>query len=446
MLATTRDIIRNITIAGWMVRCHLDYVSRFNFQAATGDDALDDAIERLIERDSRRGNFDVRGRLSRPKAARMMEARRILDGEIFVTKLAGGRVQLVEADRIRTPGEVPAGYDLTDYQDGLLISPGGRLRSVIVCRRGDGGKGYIFERLIDARNVWQHAYWDTTYRVDQLRGISPLMPAINSLQDVYEGFDLAMAKAKVAQMFGLIFYRDAVEEAEGWQARREQTNDADNDGLDDETGEAAADQDRYVVDPGSGPFKLELDQGDKAEFLSTNTPESELLEALKFAVDLGLKGLDIPYSFWDARAVNYYSRKADIQQYEASAQAKRDDNRQLWDEWTAWRLRLHILAGELELPGAMTLEDVRWDWVAAGMPWVDKLRDMKADELALQIGQDSRVRMARRNGNNAYDLAREEMEFERWEIDERQRRDLPPKGVPVAVGTTDNEGKADDNA
>jgi capsid protein len=444
--ATTRDLIRNITIAGWMVRCHLDYVSRFSFQARTGDDALDDQIERLVERDSLRTNFDVRGRLSRSKAARMMEARRVLDGEIFIAKLSSGRVQLIEADRVRQPTMAPEGVDLAAYREGLRVSPGGRLQSAIVCKRGPDGIGYEFERAISAMNLWQHAYWDTTYRVDQLRGISPLMPAINLLQDTYEGVDLALAKAKIAQMFGLIFFRKAVDDAEGWQHEREQTADADNDGLDDETGEAAADEDRYKVDPGMGPFKLELDPEDDAKFLSTNTPETELIEALRFVVDLALKGLDIPSSFWDPRAVNYYSRKADIQQYENSAATKRDDNKQLWDEWTAWRLRLHILAGELVLPGAMTLEDVRWEWIPAAMPWVDKLRDVKADELALNIGQDSRVRIARRNGQDAYDLAREEMDYEEWIIAERRRRNLPPTNGPVPVGTTDNEGKADENA
>jgi hypothetical protein len=50
-------------------------------------------------------------------------------------------------------------------------------------------------------------------RFDQLRGISPLAAAINTLRGTYEGFDYALAKAKVAQMFALAFYREAVNRA-----------------------------------------------------------------------------------------------------------------------------------------------------------------------------------------------------------------------------------------
>ena len=49
-----------------------------------------------------------------------------------------------------------------------------------------------------------HGFFD---RFDQLRGISPLAPAVNTLRDCYEGYDYALAKMKVAQLFALAFYR-----------------------------------------------------------------------------------------------------------------------------------------------------------------------------------------------------------------------------------------------
>jgi capsid protein len=465
LVGTARDVIRNYSTAAWMVRCHLDYVSSFAFQSRTGNDALDGQIEDLVWRAGLRRNFDVGGRFSRSKGLRVSEARRVLDGDVFWAKLTSGRVQLVEGDRVRVPaGGLPPGSgwtaeDFPTQNQGISVSPGGRLQAVCVCRRGASGSGYEFERVIPARNIWQHAFWDTTYRVDQVRGITPLAPALNTLQDIYEGLDLALAKAKVAQMFGLIFFRQAVEEKEGWAVNRAATfdddataTDEDGDGLDDTTGEAVADTDRYDVDPGSGPFKLELERGDDAKFLSTNTPEAELLAALEFATDLSLKSMDIPYSFYNTSKANYYGRKADIQQYEASARSKREDNVQLLDEWTAWRLRLYILDGTLTLPGGMTLDQVSWEWVATGMPWVDKLRDMKADQLAIEGNLDSEVRAARRSGQDAYEIARERMDYEAWLMAERQKRNLPPKPTAAAgdenkpAGTTDSEGKVDDDA
>lgn len=461
LVGTARDVIRNYCTAAWMVRCHLDYVSSFAFQARTGDDAMDKQIEDLMRTASLRGNFDVGGRFSLAKGLRISEARRVLDGDVFWAKLSSGSIQLIEGDRVRVPtGGMPpdSGYaedDFPSQNQGISVSDGGRVQAVCVCRRTSSG-GYEFERVIPARNVWQHAFWDTTYRVDQVRGITPLAPALNTLQDIYEGIDLAMAKAKVAQMFGLVFFRQAVEEQEGWAARRAarfdddpQQTDADGDGKDDVTGEDIVDADRYDVDPGSGPFKLELQAGDDAKFLSTNTPESELLAFMRFATDISIKSLDIPYSFYDTSAANYYGRKADIQQYEASARAKREDNQQLLDEWTLWRLRLYVLDGTLTLPDGLTLDQIDWEWVATGMPWVDKLRDMKADQLAIQSNLDSEIRVARRSGQDAYEIARERMDYEEWLLAERNRRKLPallPPGGKHETGADDKAAKGDDDA
>ena len=48
LVAQSRDIHRNFTIAGWMIRKHLDYTSTFAFQDRTGSKELDDQIEELF--------------------------------------------------------------------------------------------------------------------------------------------------------------------------------------------------------------------------------------------------------------------------------------------------------------------------------------------------------------------------------------------------------------
>ena len=450
MVATARDVVRNYVTAGWMVRCHLDYVARFEFQSRTGDDALDEAVEAFIEKVGRRGNFEVTGRHSLDMGLRMQEARKVLDGDIFIQKLASGMVQFIEGDRVRTPeGGLPAGevQEGDGIVQGVLVNPAGRMKAIAVCKRNTGG-GYTLDRVIPARNVWQQAYWDTTYRVDQVRGVSPLAPGLNSIQDIYEGIDLAMAKAKVAQMFGLVFYRQKVEEQEGWAKRAAQVDaEADTEEGDVEGGEAAAsveDDERYDVDPGSGPFKLELDDNDRAEFLSTNTPEQELVNFLMFVTDLALKCLDIPYSFYDPSKANYYNKKADIQQYENSARSKREQNRCWLNEWTFWRLLGAILSGELVLPAGKTIHDLSWDWVPTGMPWVDKLRDMKADTMAMEANLDSEIRIARRSGEDVYEIARERLDFEKWYADERAKRKLPPKAAKGSPADGNGDGAGDE--
>jgi hypothetical protein len=377
---------------------------------------------------------------------------------------------MLEGDRVLTPpGGVPTAlpYKPTDFVHGIAVDPDtGRMKAVCVCKRqrdgvfaaewGGGLGGYIFERVIPAENVWQHACWDTTYRVDQVRGISPLAPALNSLEDIYEGVDLAFAKAKVAQMFGLIFYRQAIEQSEGWAGRKGSTYVGDDsaDGVPDggiqegngsgNSGQIippAEDEDdaRYDVDPGAGPFKMELQENDRAEFLQTNTPETELLHFMQFVTDLAIKCVDIPYSFYDSSKANYYGQKADIQKYENSARSKRERNQDLLCDWVAWQCQFAVMDGRLTLPAGMTtIADIGLDpewWIPTAMPWIDKLRDIKADQLAIAGGQDSKVRAARRAGNDYYELAGEEMDAEAWTITERKRRGLPE----LPIGSADEQ-------
>ena len=485
LVATNRDIIRNYSLAGWMIRCHLDYVARFHFQPKTGDADTDKALAQIVRRWSKAGAFESSGRFSRQQAMRITEARKVLDGDMFWVKIATGQVQMLEGDRVLTPpGGVPTytPYKPTDFVHGIAVDQEtGRIKAICVCRRqrdgvfaaewGGGLGGYVFERVIDAKNVWQHASWETTCRVDQVRGISPLAAAINMLEDVYEGIDLAMAKSKVAQMFGLVFYRQAVEEQEGWASHRGNAvvSDESQDGIPpggiqegDGSGNSGQlvppkedeDDSRYDVDPGAGPFKLELQENDRAEFLSTNTPEAELLAALSFCTDLSLKAMDIPMSFCDGSKVNYYGKKADIQQYENSSKSKREQNQTLQEEWFEWRLSVAIARGEkdvLELIAAVggDLTKLQGDWVPTCMPWIDKLRDIKADQLAIEGGQDNHVRTARRYGVDYYEIKREEMDAEKWEIDERKKRGLPPLPVANPAGKTnigdDQTVKSDDN-
>src|SRR6186713_879019 len=48
LLSASRTLHRNFAVASWMIRKHLDYVSTFTFQARTGNDALDDSLEKLV--------------------------------------------------------------------------------------------------------------------------------------------------------------------------------------------------------------------------------------------------------------------------------------------------------------------------------------------------------------------------------------------------------------
>ena len=179
------------------------------------------------------------------------------------TRLANAMMDLGlrKGDRICTPTRgLPAGVKAKELTHGVQTDKAGRPRAYCICKRSPLG-GFAFERIVRAAFMEHHGFFD---RFDQLRGISPLAPAVNTLRDCYEGYDYALAKMKVAQLFALAFYRQQVD-FEGEVYERETVISGSEDAA--EGSLEAEDQQRYKVDFGRGPIKLELDEGDRAEFL-----------------------------------------------------------------------------------------------------------------------------------------------------------------------------------
>jgi len=393
LVATARDVVRNWTIAAWMVRKHLDYVATFGFQARTADEAFNGRLEDLVRSWSRKANFDVAGRHSLGRYLRLAEARRTLDGDFGTLKLSSGRVQAIEGDRIRTPRSgLPKGVDPDDVVHGVILTKAGAARGYCLHKRGKLGDGFEFERIVPARHFLMTGYYD---RFDQVRGISPLASAINTLQDAYEGLSYAACKAKVAQMFGLVT-KFGSEEEESMGEVTTETDDAGN-----------MLKNRTVVDFTRAPVQLDLDPEDSVELLESNHPPTQLLEFIKLLIMLTLKAVDIPYSWFDQKSATWSAGRTDWVLYDASAESRRADNAEFLNALLAWRIVLWLLDAELQLPKSMALEEVRWEWIPRKMAWVDPAKEAVGWEKALQNKLTSRSRICKSQGNDFYEIADE---------------------------------------
>ena len=402
LVSTTRDLQRNFALAAWAIRKHLDYVSSFSFQAKTGVPEFDDSLEALVRWWSRAKNIDVAARHPLRRMIRMAEERRTVDGDVFLMKLADGRIQAVEGDRVRNPlVALPIEIDLKRLVQGVLMDEAGAAVAYAVNRRGSIGM-MGFERFVAAENMIHHAYWG---RFDQVRGISPLAPAINAFRDLYEGMDYALAKIKVAQLFGLVFYRESAESV----------------GITMEAEESTDEAPKYDVDIGKGPVKLELEPGDRAEWLESKTPAGETVVFLDKIVGLALKALDLPYSFHDESFTNFFGSRAALNHYLQSASSKRADNQDVLDHLTLWRMRMWIDDGVLKVPAKARLE---WDWIPRGLPWWNPVQEINADVQAIAAGLNSRTRVCRERGADVYEIIDEIADENAY---------LKEKGLPVNV-------------
>lgn len=384
LAASARDIGRNFSVAAWMIRKHLDFVTQFDFQMGTPDPRFNRDVEELMERTTRPNAVDVTGRHNWAKLLRLAEARRVVDGDFGLLKIRDGRVQGIEGDRVRNP----TGRDATDvapprrWVHGHLINKAGRTLQIALHNRVRGGQSFAFDRAVPMRNMFWHGFYE---RYDQVRGISPITSALNPLRDVYENFDYALAKAKVAQLFAMAIFRDSLDQLETQTA----TEDDDDDGEDEA---------KYQVDFGKGPIKLELDPGDKAEFLESKHPAAEFQNFTELVTGVALKALDIPYNFYDEAHTNFFGSRAAWILYDRSCVAKRADVVELLRQFTVWRMQIWIRDGLLTLPSGQTIGDLLWDWVPVGVPWWNPLQEIGAELKSIAGGLDNPQAICRRHG------------------------------------------------
>lgn len=400
LVASSRDVFRNFSIAGWMVRRHLDYVSTFDFHARTGNDQLDADLEAFVRWWSRPQNCDAACRLSLPQMIRTAESERTIGGDVFLLKLRDGYIQAIEGERVRTPSEPPNGYTAEDFIHGVITDRFGAAIYYAVHKRLPDGT-FEFERLVNADYCYHHGYFA---RFDQIRGVSPMAAAINGLIDCYESFDYALAKAKVSQLFAMAVYRDSVDSL-GYITGGDSTSGTQ--GTEPSGNAASENPDGYTIDFTKGPQMFDMNPGEKAEVIESKTPSSEFQTFTQAMISAAIKSLDLPYSFYDESFTNYSGSRQALLQYQLSAKSKQQSNRDLLNNLTMWRLSLAIQDGFITLPRNWTLADVSWEWVAAGVPWIDPLKEVQAALSQIEAGLNSRQRISKERGQDFFEIAAE---------------------------------------
>jgi lambda family phage portal protein len=379
VISGARDLKRNLAIAAWAIRTHCAHVAQHSFQARTGIDALDDAIEARMAEWSRAENCDAAGRHPLYRLTYLTEMGRVNDGDAFLVMLSDGKLQAIESDRIVTPAQLPQGIKPESMVQGVQIDQAGRVLRYAVNRRTAKGK-FTFDQMIDAGSVIQHGYFD---RVDQVRGISPLAAAINSFLDLSEATEYALAKAKISQYLGVKIKRAAADALDAGKA---------------------TEQAQGPINFGKGPVVFDLQNGDDAEFMTADSPGENFQQFMKYVTMTALKALDIDYSFFDSAHTNYSGARQALLLYHRSARIRQREVRDVLDRITRWKLAQWIKAGEIKLPTDLDEATLRWEWIPAGLGWIDPLKEIKANAAALDAALDSRQRIARERGEDWFEI------------------------------------------
>jgi capsid protein len=396
--ASTRDLARNYAITAWAIRKHLDYIADFSFQATTPDADYNKYVGQWWKAQSSRHAFDVASRHPHRRAIRLAEAGKCVDGDHWWLKLAPpkgnplrGKRQLIEGDRVDMPrGGLPKNSKPEDWLNGVRVDrETGRALAVGVCRRVGKSRKEL-QRIVSARNINQHAAYE--FRVDQVRGLSAINSALNWFRDTYEGFEYALAKMKISQLFGLQITQQSGD-GSTFAGPRVNEEDADGDGTADSAPR---------IDLKRGIFVYEGEPGEEVKVVEGKTPAAETVDFLKLMIHIALKALDIPFSFFDESFTNFYGSRGGLIQYLHSCHNKVLDLQDFLDDDFRWRAGLAVEDGELELPSGKEFSYLTHEFVPGGVPWWDPAKEARGQAMSIAMGQTSPQRVCRETGTDFY--------------------------------------------
>jgi len=410
--ATARDDKRNMSILAWMVRRHLDNVSRFTPHFRIIGDSLEvrdlnRIVKKLLTWHGRRAQFDALGRHGRNEWMRMFEACKVLSGDAGGAKIKGGKLQGIEGDRICKPGagDIPKGVG----DDGLQLSPNGERKGFCVCKRTKGGME--FERLVPAADMIFDGYWPD--RFDANRGVSPLLTALSEAADVRETWEWLVIKAKTSALFGLAFTTTGDDDP------MPQSGD-DPDDADVPAGEAASYTSQLAASvKARGLISLDLDPGDDVKEIQSSTPNPTVIPFTRELIRSVLLALDIPFTFYDSLTASFSARIADRNEYEESCEWKREKNAdvlgEVYGEWLLpmWQVTDKFGFGKALKAAKLDVEEVAAElqWMPAGRAWLDRSGEMTGHILAIAAGVESIPEVCSMYGKDAYEVNAEQAEF-----------------------------------
>lgn len=435
MLGTVQDAIRNASTAAWMVRRHLDYVSRFRFSFRTGNAPLDRQIERMFNWHAQPRNFDIAGRLGREEMFRLFEMEKVCAGDAAILKIESGQLQAIESDLLAKPsygamkyrGTEPGGYEslpeevkAVDHQTGAILSRQypGRVDKWCICNRGHDGRQVAFDHIEAAENVIFDAY--LTRFASQLRGVSPLSTAINSIQDLYEGFEWNLLKAKVHAIFGVAIMRDY---SAGASTDQEEINQLGavsgitvgaTEALSDATatspdGTKSVTSSLQQLRPDQ-MLMVDMESKGRIDTIESKTPSAEFQAFSELVLRVAMLALDIPYSAFNSSAASFSGIIADTNLYDVSCRWKREKNRWARQNYSDWLIDREYAVPQWGIPelakaAGLGRREVQAEieWVAAGAPWLMKQQEIQGDCQSMAAGIDNPIDICKRRGTDWFE-------------------------------------------
>lgn len=409
------ELEENLALVGWMIRTWLSFTASFKFQANTGNPEKNISLETYVAERTRAKNCDVQRCASLWQMLKAYGGLRALYGDSTMLKVKGGKLQHIEAWQIakgkKAPNEVG--------ENGLVMSPDKlAVDAYAICSGTSSGD------LTHVQSApWTEVIFDKFgMRPSGFRGVSPLLPAMETARYYMTASEFYWFKIKIASMFGLAIFGDdnTTGGANGFQYNT--TNPTPY------TTPVKRAPLQYDLKPG---LKLHLSKDSKAEFLESKSPPAEFLAYAKHSIRLILASFNIPYSLWDSEASNYSSMRGDFNLFKMAALEEREKNQQAGHDAIEHLLKYDDAAGLLPL--GLTYKTIDWELVPTATFILDMGKEVDAYTKLIGIGARTHDDVARELGSlRSFD--------ENIRIQSEELKKAQASGVPLIRGV--NPGAA----
>ena len=413
--ARARDLERNSDLAQSPIKAfRRNVVGRgFTVQAMTPQAEIDERLEELWEEWCKPRNCDITARQSFTQMLRMTVQRKKVDGGMLLIKCytPGGilpfKLQAIEVDELAT-------QQLTPKHSGNKVVGG------IEYNAHNRAMGYWITRYtLDGMQTLEAKYYPETdvififdkWRCSQVREISDMATVINRVRDTNEFITAVSLKQRIAACLGVFITKLNPKNwggsGNGFNPRNFQP------------GTEGEGKQRYAGMQLTPGMLTELGIGEGVEVVNpgnTGTDADQFMKTMNRVTGAGM-GLSYEATSRDMSQTNYSSARQGIIEDELTYDEDRDLllTHVLTEVYETFVISA-VLAGLVHIPNFWN-EKMKWlkhNWVASPKPWIDPLKEAKANQIALQTGEKTLPQLAAERGREWKDVIDEMAEAAKY--------------------------------
>jgi len=387
--ARARDLERNSDIANSVIGAYKRNVvgAGYNLQVKTGDEELNEQIEKLWKKWTKKINCDVTATQSFNQIMRMVEQRKKVDGGILIHKVftTGGmlpfKLQCLEVDEL-------------DISQTMPKKSGNKVVGGIELNEYNRAEGYWIKQYnLDGINISQPVYIEakdmifvfSKKRPSQIREISDMAPTVSRIRDTNEFMTAVSVKERIAACLS-VFIKQAT--PTGGYGRTG-------------TKDTKFNYDGKTLTPGMIKY---LNPGDEVE---TVNPAGQATDATSFVklqqrmIGAG-QGISYEATSRDMSESNYSSARQGMIEDDLTYIEDKEMALEVADEVYETFLISAVLAGVLQIEDFWRNKDkyMNHEWIQEPKRWIDPAKESTANKTALQTGQKTYKQIAAESGRD----------------------------------------------